>query len=116
VAVASHQRWARSRLAVSRGLTWKRTQTLRSHGRRAKTVLRRATEADMPLDMSMDLITRPQRRIVKELSKFEDPDDPQRPQAPPRNRRGLWAPPGPQALSAPEVLVVGLGRRQSENE
>jgi len=48
---------------------------------------------------------------VKELKKYEDPDMPERPPALPRPRAGLWAPPGPEALEPPEVLVVGLGRR-----
>ena len=31
-------------------------------------------------------------------------------------REGLWAPPGPQAIGAPELLVVGLGRRLRASE
>ncbi|CAE7450593.1 unnamed protein product [Symbiodinium natans] len=54
--------------------------------------------------------------MVKELSRYEDPDDPVRPQAPPRDRKALWAPPGPRPISAPEVLVVGLGRRLRADE
>lgn len=49
--------------------------------------------------------------MVKELSRYEDPDYPVRPPAPSRPRAGLWAPPGPQPIVAPEMLVVGLGRQ-----
>ncbi|CAE7942551.1 unnamed protein product, partial [Symbiodinium necroappetens] len=70
----------------------------------------------LELDTSIDIPDRPEKRMVKELSRYEDPDDPIRPQAPPRDRKGLWAPPGPQAIAAPEVLVVGLGRRLRADE
>ncbi|CAJ1365294.1 unnamed protein product [Effrenium voratum] len=65
-----------------------------------------------PLDTSPDISERPEKRIVPELSRYEDPDDPVRPPAPARDRKGLWAPPGPKPIGAPEVLVIGLGRRQ----
>jgi len=63
------------------------------------------------VDVSMDISERPERRMVRELSRYEDPDYPVRPPAPMRPRAGLWAPPGPEAIAAPEMLVVGLGRQ-----
>lgn len=57
-----------------------------------------------------------EKQIVSEVNRFEDPLDPIRPPVPPRDRKGLWAPPGPDAVSAPEVLVVGLGRQLRPNE
>jgi len=63
------------------------------------------------VDLSMDIADRPAGRVVKELSRYEDPDYPVRPPAPSRPRTGLWAPPGPQPIAAPEMLVVGLGRQ-----
>eukprot|EP00913_Durusdinium_trenchii_P016624 g15627.t1 len=117
-----------------------------------------ALPSGLELDTSPDISERPEKRIVPELSRYEDrryefcktkftlftlhwksfcakvctlhiiriskpidqtklrslvedPDDPVRPPAPLRDRMGLWAPPGPEAIGAPEVLVVGLGRR-----
>lgn len=64
----------------------------------------------------MDISLRPQKKLVRELSRYEDPEDPQRPPALPRPRMGLWAPPGPEAIEAPEMLIVGLGRRLRESE
>jgi len=64
----------------------------------------------------MDISRRPQKKMVREVSRFEDPDDPQRPPALPRPRAGLWAPPGPVAVEPPEMLIVGLGRRLRTSE
>eukprot|EP00434_Breviolum_minutum_P024500 symbB.v1.2.021639.t1/scaffold1828.1/size99598/1 len=70
-----------------------------------------AAPSGLELDFSADISERPEKRVVPELSRYEDPDDPVRPAAPLRDRAGLWAPPSPEAIGAPEVLVVGLGRR-----
>lgn len=64
----------------------------------------------------MDISERPEKQIVKELSRYEDPDDPRRPQPYPRARKGLWAPAAPGVIEPPEVLVIGLGRRLRANE
>ncbi|CAL1171911.1 unnamed protein product [Cladocopium goreaui] len=73
--------------------------------------VRCALPSGLELDTSPDISERPEKRLVPELSRYEDPDDPVRPPAPLRDRAGLWAPPSPEAIGAPEVLVVGLGRR-----
>lgn len=70
-----------------------------------------ALPSGLELDFSADISERPEKRMIPELSRYEDPDDPVRPAAPLRDRAGLWAPPSPEAIGAPEVLVVGLGRR-----
>lgn len=75
-----------------------------------------ARAAGSEVDLTMDISLRPEKKIVKELNRYEDPDDPQRPPALPRPRQGLWAPPGPELIEPPEVLVVGLGRRLRESE
>eukprot|EP00418_Pyrodinium_bahamense_P097572 CAMPEP_0179044834 /NCGR_PEP_ID=MMETSP0796-20121207/17872_1 /TAXON_ID=73915 /ORGANISM="Pyrodinium bahamense, Strain pbaha01" /LENGTH=616 /DNA_ID=CAMNT_0020741233 /DNA_START=48 /DNA_END=1895 /DNA_ORIENTATION=+ len=70
-----------------------------------------AMAAGSQVDTSMDIAMRPEKKLVKELSRYEDPDYPVRPPALPRPRMGLWAPPGPEPIEPPEMLVVGLGRR-----
>lgn len=73
---------------------------------------RNATE----IDLSRDIAERPQRKMAKELAKYEDPDDPLRPAGLPRPREGKWAPPLPEPKAAPEALVVGIGRQLRESE
>lgn len=60
--------------------------------------------------MTQDLILTPLKRLTRDVARFEDVQQPYRPPAPPRQRRGLWAPPGPELLEPPQMLVVGLGR------
>lgn len=72
--------------------------------------------AGSEVDLREDISMRPEKKVVKELNRYEDPDDPLRPTPPPRPRAGLWAPPGPQAIEPPEVLIVGLGRQLRGNE
>eukprot|EP00435_Cladocopium_sp_Y103_P044068 s1943_g12.t1 len=86
---------------------WRRS----SRGRSTFHAVRCALPSGLELDTSPDISERPEKRLVPELSRYEDPDDPVRPPAPLRDRAGLWAPPSPEAIGAPEVLVVGLGRR-----
>eukprot|EP00929_Paragymnodinium_shiwhaense_P101300 TRINITY_DN6428_c0_g1_i1.p1 TRINITY_DN6428_c0_g1~~TRINITY_DN6428_c0_g1_i1.p1 ORF type:complete len:649 (-),score=162.06 TRINITY_DN6428_c0_g1_i1:175-2121(-) len=63
-----------------------------------------------------DISTRPERKIVKELARYEDPDDPERPPALPRPRSGRWAPPLPEPTEPREAFVVGIGRQLRSEE
>lgn len=91
---------------------WRSARAWRSsRGRPSFRAVRCALPSGLELDTSPDISERPEKRLVPELSRYEDPDDPVRPPAPLRDRAGLWAPPSPEAIGAPEVLVVGLGRR-----
>jgi len=71
---------------------------------------------DLVEPLQNELAYTPERQMVRKINRYEDPDDPSRPPPPLRDRRALWAPPGPFVLGAPEVLVVGLGRRLRADE
>jgi len=75
---------------------------------------RRAREALLP--SGYDIADRPANRMVGEMSRYEDPRKPFRPDPGPRNRRGKWAPPGPELIEPPEVLVIGFGRQLRESD
>jgi len=94
---------------------WQRQHRRRAaHNNRVRNVVVR--RAGSEVDMRMDIADRPEKKIVREINRYEDPDLPIRPPALPRPRRGLWAPPGPEAIDAPEVLVIGLGRQLRAGE
>lgn len=90
-------------------------------GRRAKTARAAAavwkrSEMATKIDLRQEIAERPRKRIVGELSRYEDPSDPVRPLALPRPRQGKWAPPLPEAVEAPQALIVGFGRQLRELE
>jgi len=75
----------------------------------------RRTREDL-LPSGYDIADRPARRMASEMSRYEDPRRPFRPDPGPRKRKGKWAPEGPELIEPPEVLVIGFGRQLRESD